>query len=77
MKYIFLILTAGPAAVLTSCEKKSYCASCISENSQGITQDFEESCSEDQSYTDGFVAGFKESSQAQGFTAVCSKYVVK
>ena len=77
MKYLFLLLCAGSAAILSSCGKKSYCASCISENSQGITQNLEETCSEDQSYTDGFVSGFKKSSEEQGFTAVCSKYVVK
>lgn len=77
MKYVLFALLSGSALVISSCEKKSYCASCLSENSEGITQDFEQSCSEDQSYTDGFVAGFKESSEDQGFTAVCSKYVTK
>jgi len=61
--------------LLYSCSKSNYCASCISEDSQGFIQNVQEVCSDDQSYTDGYVSGFKKTAQNQGHTAFCTKYI--
>lgn len=74
---LFLFLSAGTAFSLVSCDKKSYCVSCIAEDSGGVTQNFEQVCSEDQSYTNGFASGFKKSSGELGYTSHCSKYISK